>query len=88
MSTNHTVCHPDHGLSPYSQTYLAWLCVANVFKMSRRILSGFFCHYNTADVAVTKIAGCVRVRILMNRCFFSRIFGIHSFYATATLLNI
>ena len=41
----------------------------------------------TADVTVTKIAGYVRVRILMNRWFF-RIFGIHSFYATATLLNI
>ena len=40
----------------------------------------------TADVTVTKIAGYVRVRILMNRRFF-RIFGIHSFYATATLLN-
>ena len=41
----------------------------------------------TADVTVTKIAGYVRVRILMNRRFF-RIFGIHSFYATATLLNM
>ena len=40
-----------------------------------------------ADVTVTKIAGYVRVRILMNRWFF-RIFGIHSFYATTTLLNI
>ena len=41
----------------------------------------------TADVTVTKIAGYVRVRILMNRyCF--RIFVIHTFYATATLLNI
>ena len=39
-----------------------------------------------ADVTVTKIAGYVRVRILMNRRFF-RIFGIHTFYATATLLN-
>ena len=42
----------------------------------------------TADVTVTKFAGYVRVRILMNRWFFSRIFGIHTFYATATLLNI
>ena len=41
----------------------------------------------TADVTVTKIAGYVRVRILMNRWFF-RIFGIRTFYATATLLNI
>ena len=41
----------------------------------------------TADVTVTKIACYVRVRILMNRWFF-RIFGIHSFCATATLLNI
>ena len=41
----------------------------------------------TADVTVTKIAGYVRVRILMNLWFF-RIFGIHSFYGTATLLNI
>ena len=41
----------------------------------------------TADVPVSKIAGYVRVRILMNRLFF-RIFGIHSFYATATMLNI
>ena len=40
-----------------------------------------------ADVTVTKIAGYVRIRILMNR-WFIRIFGIHSFYATATLLNI
>ena len=40
----------------------------------------------TADVTVTKIAG-FRVRILMNPWFF-RIFGIHSFYTTATLLNI
>ena len=40
-----------------------------------------------ADVTVTKIAGYVRVRILMNRIFF-RIFGIHTFYATAILLNI
>ena len=32
----------------------------------------------TADVTVTKIAGYVRVRILMNRWFF-RIFGIHIF---------
>ena len=35
------------------------------------------------DVTFTKIAGYVRVRILMNRWFF-RIFGIHTFYATAT----
>ena len=41
----------------------------------------------TADVTVTKIAGYVRVRVVMNRWFF-RIFGNHSFYATATLLNI
>ncbi len=41
----------------------------------------------TADVTVTKIAGYVRVPILMIRWFFSY-FGIHSFYATATLLNI
>ncbi len=41
----------------------------------------------TADVTVTKIASYVRVRILVNRSFFSRIFGIHSFYSTATLLN-
>ena len=41
----------------------------------------------TADVTVTKIAGYDRVRLLMNRRFF-RIFGIHSFYATSTLLNI
>ena len=41
----------------------------------------------TADVTVTKIAGYIRVRIIMNRGFF-RIFGIHSFYVTATLLNI
>ena len=34
----------------------------------------------TADVTVTKIAGYVRVRILMNRWFF-QIFGIHTFYA-------
>ena len=40
-----------------------------------------------ADVTVTKIAGYVRVCILMNQ-WFSRIFGIHTFYATATLLNI
>ncbi len=33
-----------------------------------------------ADVTVTKIAGYVRVRILMNRCFFSRIFGIHTLH--------
>ena len=39
----------------------------------------------TADVTVTKIAGYVR--ILVNRWFF-HIFGIHGFYATATLLNI
>ena len=39
-----------------------------------------------ADVAVTKIEGYVRIRILMTRTFF-RIFGIHTFYATATLLN-
>ena len=37
----------------------------------------------TADVTVTKIAGYVRVRILMNRRFF-RIFAIDTFYATAT----
>ena len=42
----------------------------------------------TADVTVTRIAGYVRVCILMNRWFFPRIFGIHSCYATATLLNI
>ena len=42
----------------------------------------------TVDVIVTKIACYVRVRILTNRCICSRIFGIHSFYATATLLNI
>ena len=41
----------------------------------------------TADVTVTKMSGYVRVRILMNWGFF-RIFGIHSFYATATLLNM
>ena len=41
----------------------------------------------TADVTVTKIAGYVHVRILMNQWFF-RIFGIHTFYATATLLNM
>ena len=41
----------------------------------------------TADVTVTKIAGYVRVRILMNLWFF-RIFCIHTFHATATLLNI
>ena len=41
----------------------------------------------TVDVTVTKIAGYVRVRILMNRWFF-HIFGIHTFYARATLLNI
>ena len=41
----------------------------------------------TADVTVSKIAGYVRIRILMNQLFFC-IFGIHSFYATATLLNI
>ena len=35
----------------------------------------------TADVTVTKIAGYVRVGD------FFRIFGIHTFYATATLLN-
>ena len=40
----------------------------------------------TSDVIVTKIAGYVCVRILMNRWFF-RIFGIHTFYATATLLS-
>ena len=40
-----------------------------------------------ADVTVTNIAGYVRVRILMNQWFF-RIFGIHTFYAMATLLNI
>ena len=42
----------------------------------------------TADVAVTKIAGYVRVRMLMNWWFFFVFFGIHSFYATATLLNM
>ena len=42
----------------------------------------------TAEVTVTKIAGYVRVRILTNRCICSRMFGIHSFYSTATLLNI
>ena len=41
----------------------------------------------TADVTVTKIAGYVRVGILMNRWFF-RIFGIHCFSITAHLLNI
>ena len=41
----------------------------------------------TADVTITKIAGYVRVRILMNRGFFSRNFGIHSFYATVTLVT-
>ena len=41
----------------------------------------------TADVTITKITGYVRIRILMNQWFF-RIFGIHTFYATATLLNI
>ena len=37
----------------------------------------------TGDVTFTKIAGYVRIRILMNRSFF-HIFGIHTFYATAT----
>ena len=41
----------------------------------------------TAGVTVTKIAGYVCVRILMNRWFFC-IFGIHTFYGTVTLLNI
>ena len=41
----------------------------------------------TADVTVTKIAGYVRVRILMNRRF-CRIFCIQRFYATTTLLNM
>ena len=40
-----------------------------------------------ADVTVTTIAGYVRVRILVERWFFSY-FGSHTFYATATLLNI
>ena len=44
-------------------------------------------HDITVDVTVTKMAGYVRVHIFMNRWFF-RIFGIHSFYATATFLNI
>ena len=42
----------------------------------------------TADVTVTEIAGYVRVRILIESVIFFRIFGIHSFYATATLLNV
>ena len=41
----------------------------------------------TADVTSTKIAGYVRVRILMNRDFFIFLAFI-VFYATATLLNM
>ena len=41
----------------------------------------------TADVTVTKIAGYVRVRILMDGDFF-RIFGIHIFQVMASLLNL
>ena len=40
----------------------------------------------TADVTVTKIAGYIRVLILMNRWFF-RIFGIHTFYACGSLMQ-
>ena len=40
-----------------------------------------------AEVTVTKIAGYVRVRILMNRWFF-RIFGIHIFQVMANLVNL
>ena len=42
----------------------------------------------TADVPFTKIAGYVRVRILMNLGDFFRIFYIHTFSTTANLLNI
>ena len=42
----------------------------------------------TADVTVTKIAGCSRPYSHESVIFFSRIFCIHSFYATATLLNM
>ena len=40
-----------------------------------------------ADVTVTKIAGYICVRILMNRLFF-RIFGIHIFQVMASLVNL
>ena len=40
-----------------------------------------------ANVTVTKIAGYVRVRILINR-FFSRIFGIYIFQVMASLVNL
>ena len=45
--TNQSVCATDYiicsmSFNIYSQTYLAWLCVANVLKIARRMLSGFF----------------------------------------------
>ena len=42
----------------------------------------------TADVTITKIAGYFSCPHPRESVIFFRIFGIHSFYATATLLNI
>ena len=69
-----------HKICAYSFPHETWKTNLTIIELAMR-LAGWLCVCKstprTADV--TEIAGYVRVRILMNRCFFFRIFAIHSF---------